>query len=48
MEEIKKSRKKNDFEHEKELGALVKILDSYQLGQIDLMIHPELILSNVT
>jgi hypothetical protein len=48
MEEILKSRKKNDFEHEKVLGALVKILDSYQLGQIDLIIHPELILSNVT
>ena len=47
MEEIIKSTKKNDFEHEKESGVLVKILDSYQLGQIDLMINPEL-LSNVT
>ncbi len=41
MEELKQARQNNDLEHERELGALVKILDSYQLGQIDLMMQSD-------
>jgi|GEM_PF-920508 hypothetical protein len=47
MEELKKVRKKNDFEREKELGALIKVLDSYMLGEIDLMLYPDVMVSNI-
>ena len=48
MEELNKARRKNDIEHQKELGALIQILDSYMLGKIDLMIQPDLIMSKVS
>jgi hypothetical protein len=35
-------------EREKELSALIKILDSYEKGHIDLMMHPEIAVSNIT
>lgn len=43
-------RRQNDMEEcEKELGALIKILDSCISGKIGLMIHPDnLIVSNLT
>jgi hypothetical protein len=47
MEELHKVRKKNDFEREKELGALIKVLDSYMLGEIDLMLYPDVMVSNI-
>lgn len=50
MDELKDSnRTQNDMEYEKELHALIKILDGYLLGEIDLMMHPDnLIVSNLT
>ena len=51
IEELERIRTQDDIERverEKELSALIKILDSYQLGQIDLMMHPEIIVSNIT
>ena len=50
-EDLERIVKEDDLERrerEKELSALIKILDSYQLGQIDLMMHPEIIVSNIT
>jgi hypothetical protein len=48
MEELKKARAKNDIEHEKDLGALIKILDSYIIGKVDLMVYPDVVVSNIT
>jgi hypothetical protein len=38
----------NDVERHNELSALIRILDRYIVGEVDLMVHPEVILSNVT
>ena len=38
----------NDIEHHNELSALIRILDKYIAGQVDLMMRPEVILSNIT
>jgi len=48
IEELQKARSQNDIEHEKELSALIKILDSYLLGKVDLMVQPDIIISNVS
>lgn len=48
MEDLKKARAKNDIEHEKDLGALIKILDSYIIGKVDLMVYPDVVMSNMT
>jgi hypothetical protein len=50
-EELERIIKQNDIERmerEKELSALIKILDSYEQGHIDLMLHPEIAMSNIT
>jgi hypothetical protein len=43
LEELAKAKKQNDLEHEKELSVLIHILNSYELGEIDLMMHPDVI-----
>jgi hypothetical protein len=43
LEELAKAKKQNDLEHEKELSVLIHILNSYELGEIDLMMHPNVI-----
>jgi hypothetical protein len=48
MEDLKKARDQNDIEHEKDLGALIKILDSYIIGKVDLMVYPDVVVSNIT
>jgi hypothetical protein len=48
MEDLKKARAQNDIEHEKDLGALIKILDSYIIGDVDLMLYPDVVVSNIT
>jgi hypothetical protein len=48
MEDLKKARAKNDIEHERDLGALIKILDSYIIGKVDLMVNPDVVVSNIT
>jgi hypothetical protein len=47
LDELEKARGQNDIEHEKELDALIKILDSYILGKVDLMVRPDVIVSNI-
>jgi hypothetical protein len=37
----------NDKERHNELSALMRILDRYIAGEVDLMLHPESILSNI-
>jgi hypothetical protein len=37
----------NDKERRNELSALMRILDRYIAGEVDLMLHPESILSNI-
>jgi hypothetical protein len=37
----------NDKERHNELSALIRILNKYINGEVDLMIHPELILSSI-
>jgi hypothetical protein len=46
MEEL--ARAGNVIERRNELSALIKILDIYIVGEVDLMLHPEVILSNIT
>ena len=49
MDELKKVRRNpNDKEDEKELGALIQILDAYMLGKVKLKLQPELIVSNIS
>ena len=48
MEDLKRARSQNDIEHEKDLGALIKILDSYIIGKVDLMVYPDVVVSNIT
>jgi hypothetical protein len=37
----------NDKERRNELSALMRILNRYIAGEVDLMLHPESILSNI-
>jgi hypothetical protein len=48
IEELQKARSQNDIEHQKELSALIQILDSYLLGKVNLMVQPDAIISNVS
>jgi hypothetical protein len=48
MEELKKARDQNDIEHERDLGALIRLLDSYIIGKVDLMVYPDVVVSNLT
>jgi hypothetical protein len=48
QEQIEKARKKGKFQRADNLLLLVDILDSYISGRIDLMVQPEVVVSNVT
>jgi hypothetical protein len=37
----------NDLERQKEVSALIRILDLYINGEVDLMLHPEVIPANL-
>jgi hypothetical protein len=37
----------NDLERQNELSALIRILNMYIAGEVDLMVHPEVIPSNI-
>ena len=41
------TRAGNDLEHRNELLALIKILDRYIVGEVELMVHPDFIPSNI-
>jgi hypothetical protein len=38
----------SDIERQNEVSALIRILNRYIAGEVDLMLHPEVIPSNVT
>ncbi|MGC1932985.1 MAG: hypothetical protein WA667_28760, partial [Candidatus Nitrosopolaris sp.] len=42
------TRAGNDIERQNELSALIRILNRYIAGEVDLMVHPEVIPSNIT
>jgi hypothetical protein len=48
IEELKNVRAKKDIDQERDLAALIKILDSYIFGKVDLMVYPDVVVSNIT
>jgi hypothetical protein len=47
IEELALANKQGDLDHVNRLNALIRMLENYIAGTIDLMIHPEVTVSNI-